>query len=137
MNTAWGRVSDQFGLYRDPARGWVAGVCAGIAERLQIGCGWVRLAFIVLGLAAHGIIALLLYIALVVGMKKRPVMMGEATRPYAAPFSAPPPPPLYPNSNLGALKTRFAALDARLNNIEAAVTSEDVSLRRKFKDLGL
>jgi phage shock protein C len=136
MNTAWDRVSDQFGLYREPARGWIAGVCAGIAERLQIGCGWVRLAFIVLGLALHGIIALLLYIALAVVMKKRPVMMGEAARPYAAPFSAPPP-PLYPTGNLGALKTRFAALDARLNNIEAAVTSEDVSLRRKFKDLGL
>jgi phage shock protein PspC (stress-responsive transcriptional regulator) len=107
MNTAWDRVSDQFGLYREPARGWIAGVCAGIAEKLQIGCGWVRLAFIVLGLALHGIIALLLYIALAVVMKKRPVMMGEAARPYAAPFSAPPP-PLYPNSNPGPMPHRSA-----------------------------
>jgi hypothetical protein len=34
------------------------------------------------------------------------------------------------------LKTRFARLDARLNNLEAAVMSDELSLRRKFRDIG-
>jgi hypothetical protein len=34
------------------------------------------------------------------------------------------------------LKARFARLDARLNNLEAAVMSDELSLRRKFRDIG-
>jgi phage shock protein PspC (stress-responsive transcriptional regulator) len=41
-----------------------------------------------------------------------------------------------PGASLGALGARFAALDVRLNNIEAAVMSDELSLRRKFRDLG-
>ena len=31
------------GLYRNPYHGWVAGVCAGIAERMGISPIWLRL----------------------------------------------------------------------------------------------
>jgi len=37
---------------------------------------------------------------------------------------------------LGELRTRFTAIDARLSRIEAIVTSDELSLRRKFRDLG-
>jgi len=126
MNTGWARVSDQFGFYRATRTGWVAGVCAGIAQRLGVNIGWVRLVFVLFGLVLHGIPAVLLYAALAMVMKPAPVM-GQV---YVAPE-------VVSNGNLAALKRRFAALDARLNNLEAAVTSEDVSLRRKFRDIGI
>jgi hypothetical protein len=37
---------------------------------------------------------------------------------------------------LPEIAARFAALDSRLNMIEAAVMSDELSLRRKFRDLG-
>ena len=33
----------RYGFYRDPARGWVAGVAAGLAERFGVSAGVLRL----------------------------------------------------------------------------------------------
>ena len=40
----------RFGLYLDKRNGWIAGVCAGIANRLRIDPAIVRVAVIVAGL---------------------------------------------------------------------------------------
>jgi hypothetical protein len=52
---------------------------------------------------------------------------------YQMAGSMPMPPP---GTRLNELRTRFTAIDARLARIEAVVMSEELSLRRKFRDLG-
>jgi phage shock protein C len=142
-----GRLDSFFlrrGIYRNTAKGWIAGICAGIADYIGVKPRWVRLAFILLAAFTHGF-AIIAYIALVFIMKKSaglatgPVKWSEGIRPenmfadrYTS-FTAPPAPP---GSRLIELKTRFTALEARLGRIEATVTSDELSLRRKFRDLG-
>jgi phage shock protein C len=128
MNTGWARWTMQYGLYRDPQHGWVMGVCAGLAQWRGIKTSWVRIGFVLFGLLLHAIPAVLLYAALAVLMKPAPLAGPER-------FSAPQPPAFTPT--LAPLQARFAALDARLNQIEAAVTSEDIALRRQFRDIGI
>jgi phage shock protein C len=154
-----GRLSARFGLYRNTRCGWIAGVCCGIADRLGVKPLWVRLAFIALAAVTHGII-IILYIVLTVVLQR-----GSFEPGYAALYPANPPgnaspgyfaDRLYPNrsaattnsppnappagpppgNRLAEAAARFAALDARLNQIEAAVMSDELSLRRKFRDLG-
>jgi phage shock protein C len=130
--------SGRWGFYRDTRRGWIAGVCAGIAERAGIKPFWVRLAFVGLCCIEHAIPAILLYIVLTV------ILQRHSGAPRAAPaasyfaerFQAAPPGPL-PSGGVAEVSAQFAALDARLNRLEAAVTAEDLLLRRKFRDLGV
>jgi phage shock protein C len=127
---ALGSLPAEWGLARDTKQGWIAGVCAGIAERVGIKPLWVRIAFVLLALVWHGAAAILLYVVLALLMPRGagPWMGGAGRRSEMFPNTPPP-----PTDNLSA---RFAALDARLNRLEAAVTTPEFSLRQKFKDLG-
>jgi phage shock protein C len=138
----WDEFSDRVGLYKDTQRGWIAGVCAGIAERIGVKPFWVRGAYVLFAAVTHGIPALLAYIGLAFVLKPRagasaaatPAGVQMAYRNLAdsvGPAFGP-----TPGRQVAGLSARFAALDARLNNLEAAVTSDEVSLRRKFRDLG-
>lgn len=144
-----GRLDSFFirqGIYRNTAKGWIAGVCAGIADFLGVKPRWIRIAFIVMFLVIHGWPAVLLYVALVFIMKKSgggiyagPVKWSEGIRPenmFADRYASFTTLPETPGSRLSELKTRFTALEARLSRIEATVTSDELSLRRKFRDLG-
>ena len=135
--------SGRWGFYRDTRRGWIAGVCAGIAERVGIKALWVRLAFFLFGFVEHAIPAILLYVVLTV------ILQRQVGAPFGAPaasyfadrFQAAPPGPMHwpapeVNFSVAEVGARIAALDSRLNRIEAAVTSDNVLLRRKFRDLG-
>jgi phage shock protein C len=138
----------RFGIYRNTKSGWIAGVCAGIADRLAVKPIWIRLVFLILATVTHGFLAIILYVLLVMILEPYSVPSGFAAAPYPADRSgyfadrlypgnaAAAPPPAAPSGQLGQLAVRFASLDARLNNIEAAVTSDEMSLRRKFRDLG-
>jgi phage shock protein C len=139
-------VSVRWNVYRNSSRGKIAGVCAGLSDKLGVKAWWIRAAFIVFAVVEHAIPAVLVYLLLALIMRPRsePIgyVMPEAMpntgpEPYAwtphSPYSGPLPPV---GSRLTELKTRFTALDARLNRIEAIVTSEELSLRRKFRDLG-
>ncbi len=132
------------GLYRDTHDGWIAGVCAGIAERLTIKPFWVRLAFVATALLDRVAPTVIVYLLLMLALERRgsPMAMGRpmgsaffADRYQAAPAafvgSGSP-----VGGGIGEVSARFAALDARLNRIEAAVMSDDLSLRRKFRELG-
>ncbi len=129
--------SGRWGFYRDTRRGWIAGVCAGIGERVGIKPLWVRLAFIGLCFIDHAIPAVLFYIVLTVILQRQAgAPQGAPAASYFAERFQAAPPGLAPSGGVGDVSARFAALNTRLNRLEAAVTAEDLLLRRKFRDLG-
>jgi phage shock protein PspC (stress-responsive transcriptional regulator) len=65
----------RYGLYRDPAHGWIAGVAAGLAERFGIGVAAARLVFVLLAIVTTPILALIAYAALAIFMPIRPVFL--------------------------------------------------------------
>lgn len=138
----WDDVSDRLGVYRDTQNGWIAGVCAGIAARIGVKPLWIRGLFVLLAAVLHGVFGLLGYFVLAFLLRPRagvnatssPAGVQMAYRNFAdsvvSPFGT------TPGRQVAGLKSRFAALDSRLNHLEAAVTSDEISLRRKFKDIG-
>jgi phage shock protein PspC (stress-responsive transcriptional regulator) len=70
----------RYGLYRDPARGWVAGVAAGLAERFGVSAGVIRLCFLLMAFMGTPILAGVLYAVLAVLMPARPLLIDD--RPY-------------------------------------------------------
>jgi phage shock protein PspC (stress-responsive transcriptional regulator) len=65
----------RYGLYRDPARGWIAGVAAGLGERLGVSAGVIRLVIVVMALAGTPILAGVLYAVLAVLMPAKPLLI--------------------------------------------------------------
>jgi len=70
----------RYGFYRDPARGWVAGVAAGLAERFGVSAGVIRLCFLLMAFMGTPILAGVLYAVLAVLMPARPLLIDA--RPY-------------------------------------------------------
>ena len=70
----------RYGLYRDPARGWVAGVAAGLGERFGVSAGVIRLVFLLMAFMGTPILAGVLYAVLAVLMPARPLIIDA--RPY-------------------------------------------------------
>jgi phage shock protein PspC (stress-responsive transcriptional regulator) len=66
-----------YGLYRDPAQGWIAGVAAGLARRFGVSAGVLRIAFVLLALAGTPILALAGYVVLAVLMPTGPVLLDR------------------------------------------------------------
>jgi phage shock protein PspC (stress-responsive transcriptional regulator) len=76
---------ERCGLFRDPARGWLAGVAAGLAGRFAVSAGVVRLIFVLLALAGAPVTAILLYAILAVLLPVAPTRI-ETGRIEAGPF---------------------------------------------------
>ncbi len=70
----------RYGLYRDPARGWVAGVAAGLGERFGVSAGVIRLVFLLMAFMGTPVLAGVLYAVLAVLMPARPLLIDA--RPY-------------------------------------------------------
>lgn len=144
-----GDISMRMNLYRNTTRGKIAGVCAGISDRMGIKSTWVRIAFVAFALLTHGF-GIVLYLLLAIVLQPREEMMTYAPPApgyggYAAPGGPLPAGPMPagpmpmgppPGARVMDVKTRFTAIDARLSRIEAVITSNELSLRRKFRDLG-
>ena len=139
-----GDISMRMNLYRNTTRGKIAGVCAGISDRMVIKSTWVRIAFVAFALLTHGF-GIVLYLLLAIVLQPREEMMTYAPPApgyggYAAPGGPLPAGPMPmgppPGARVMDVKTRFTAIDARLSRIEAVITSNELSLRRKFRDLG-
>jgi phage shock protein C len=138
--------SERRGLYRNTSRGWVAGVCAGIGDFIGVKPIWVRAAFIALMCVTHCVAAIIFYIVLVFVLKPRsgvdsaPASWSQGIRPdriFADRYMFATAPAAQPaGDRLTTLKIRFTALEARLSRLEAAVMSDEILLRRKFRDLG-
>ncbi len=97
----------------------IRGVCAEIAERAAVPVWMPRTAFLIFGVL-HWLLALILY-------------FGLARVMCAGSRLAEPLPPRAPAQ--GAVYDRFAALDRRLAEMEAATVNQEAGLRRAFKDL--
>ena len=128
------------GLHRDPSRGRVSGVCAGIASYYGLNLKLIRVAMIVaaffnpfLTIGGYVIATLLLKPA----PEPRP-MGGQsemnvgttAERAKAAEEDLP------PELRFAALKDKFRELEERTGDIETLVTSSEFRLRRDFKQMG-
>jgi phage shock protein C len=112
------------GLYRDPPRGRIAGVCAGIAAYYQVKPRMLR-ALLIVGCICGFFIPLIAFYVLLV-MILPPLSERPDVDHAGWPSSS---------SDPGSVRRRFEALDRRLAHMEGWVTSEDYRLRQQFKDL--
>jgi phage shock protein C len=119
------------GLYRDPARGRIAGVCAGLADYLGVTVFGLRL--IVVLLAIFGLFGPLLigYLVLAVLLPRKPARLFRDAEDEAFWRSV----ARRPTDTLGGLSRRFRELDERLARMERRVTSPDEVLRARFREL--
>src|SRR6202035_2655751 len=116
-------------LYRDTRHGRIAGVCAGLALYFDIKVKFVRLA-VILGMVFGLFVPILIaYILLAMMLKPMPEQLfkSETEERFWRTVN------VAPNLSVGELKTRFRSLDRRLADMEARVTSDEFSLRQKFR----
>ena len=128
-NAPWNQR--RFRLYRDPAHGILAGVCAGIAGYFGTGRMPVRLVFLV-ALVVFFIPTALGYVVLAYALKPRPPALyadAEEESFWRGVATA-------PDDTFTTLRRKFGDLERRLRALETQVTSTDFDLRRKFNDLG-
>lgn len=126
-----GPAGDRWRIWRDPEHGWIAGVCAGIADHLGIAPGLVRAAAVV-GLVAFTVPTVVGYVALALALKPKPpeLFADPAQEAFWRGLRAD------PQQSLDALRDRLRGLDRRLARAETLVASEEFELRRGFRDLG-
>lgn len=122
-------------LHRYPRRGWVAGVCVGLADFFDWNVKLIRIlliaSFVISGFFPVGVIYLALWYLMDEGdVEDR----GDAYRPQRRRGSDPRPPPAGGPSSAD-LSGRFARLEQRLRNMEDCVTSSDFELRRELRKL--
>lgn len=119
-------------LRRNTRRGKIAGVCAGLADYFDWRVKWIRLAFI-LGTVFFFPMPIIIYGALAVVLKPNrfgsPAYQSSEEERFWRNFS------VRPRETFSELKHRFRALDARVEQMEYAVTSSEYGLRKQFRDL--
>lgn len=117
-------------LYRDPRRGWIAGVCAGLADYFGLSPGVVRLVMVVL-LIAFTLPTFLAYVIAAMVLERRPEAMHASREEEAFWRSV----RLEPSRTARDLARKFQDMERRLRAAEAKVTSSEFKLRRQFRDL--
>lgn len=117
-------------LYRDPRRGWIAGVCAGLADYFGIGRGVVRVLTLIC-LVAFTLPTLVAYLIAAVVLERRPETMRRSGEEEAFWRSV----RLEPSRTARDLAHKFQDMERRLRAAEARVTSSDFKLRQQFRDL--
>lgn len=123
--------SNRYRLWRDPDRGLLAGVCAGIANYLGVEPIVVR-AVAVMGLIFFFPPTVAAYVILAVVLRPKPRAFYGSPEEEAFWRGV----NTAPTDTLGALKAKFRDLEARLGEMEGQVASGDLELHRKFRDLG-
>ncbi|HUC64933.1 MAG TPA: envelope stress response membrane protein PspC [Stellaceae bacterium] len=123
--------SSRYRLWRDPDRGIVAGVCAGIANYIGSEPIVVRLVA-VLGLIFFFPPTVIAYVILAVVLQPKPRALYASAEEEAFWRGV----NTAPTDTLGALKAKFRDLEDRLGQMEGQVASGDFDLHRKFRDLG-
>ena len=120
-------------LRRNTRRSKIAGVCAGIAEYFGWNLKWVRVAAILLTVFFFPL-PIFVYLGAAIFMKPdagidRAEFRNTEEERFWRTFST------QPKATFSELKHRFRALDARLADLERAVTSDEYGLRKAFRDL--
>ncbi|MDR2213409.1 MAG: PspC domain-containing protein [Pseudomonadales bacterium] len=138
-------------LYRNTQDGWILGVCAGIADYLEVSVAAVRVAFILLVMFTG--IPLLLYFCAPLVLDKKPLLLyyreagygdaehhsartktsGSQARTEHEPRQARG--QAYKRHEFQYCARKFANLQTRLARIEAYVTSSRFRLNRAFRDI--
>ncbi len=119
------------GLYRDPKRGKIAGVCAGLSDYFGVKVGGVRLALILLSVFGFFGPVLVGYVVLAVLLNPRPPHLFKDSDDEAFWRSV----VRRPADTVSGLARRFREMDDRLARMERRVTSPDEVLRARFRDL--
>jgi phage shock protein C len=117
-------------LYRNPKRGWIAGVCAGLADYFGLSAGLVRLVTLI-SLIAFTLPTLVAYVIAAMVLERRPEGM-QASREEEAFWRSV---RLEPRRTAHDLARKFQDMERRLRAAEAKVTSSEYKLRRQFRDL--
>lgn len=128
------RFSEMTGLYRNKHNRWLAGVCSGIADRLDLSVLWIRIG-VIIALCAFSVVTALIYVALIFLMQPRDYKAyAPQSTNYRAASTTPPALDLA-DMDFRLLQARFERLDSRLGGIESTIIADELALRRKFKDL--
>jgi phage shock protein C len=117
-------------LYRNPRRGWIAGVCAGLADYFGVGACLIRF-LVVVSLVIFTVPTLLAYVIAAFVLERRPETM-QASREEEAFWRSV---RLEPSRTARDLARKFQDIERRLRAAEAKVTSSEFKLRRQFRDL--
>ena len=118
-------------LYRDKKNRMIAGVCAGLAGYYGWSVEWTRIILVALTLFFFPF-PLIAYVIAAVIMKTGPAFPeyeSQEEEKFWRTFST------RPRVTFSELKHRFRALDARIADLETAVTSNEYGLRKAFRDL--
>jgi phage shock protein C len=117
-------------LYRDPRRGWLAGVCAGIADYFGVSVCLVR-CLTVLSAIFFTMPTLFGYLVAALVLRRKPEHLYASGEEEAFWRSV----RLEPSRTAHDLARKFEELERRLRAAEARVTSSEFRLRRQFRDL--
>src|SRR5260221_6247712 len=119
-----------FRLDRDPARGILAGVCAGIADYIGAEPIVVRLAT-VLGLFFFFPVTLIAYVVLAIALRPKPPALyaNRDEEDFWRGVST------APADTLQSLRRKFRNLEDRLGQLEGQIASRDFDLHPKFREL--
>ncbi len=119
-------------IYRNTRAGKIAGVCAGVSDYFGWNVKWARIGAIILTIFMFPV-PIFLYAAA--------AFFLPAGEPIAARYDHPDEERFWrtysqkPKMTYSELRHRFRALDARVADMERAVTSSDYALRKEFRDL--
>ena len=117
-------------LYRNPRRGYVSGVCAGIADYFGIEPFLIRLA-VVIGAIFFTLPLLIAYVIAAIALPPRPEQVyrtredEEFWRTVA----------IKPDRSLAGLAQRFRDVEKRVVGLEAYVASKEYEVNRAIRDL--
>jgi phage shock protein C len=129
-SASFSRLSDRTRVYRDRERGWIAGVCAGIADHLETEPALVRIVAVIC-LVFFFLPTLVAYAAFAFVLKPKPAALFSSTAEEQLWRSL----RSDPGGVLHGLRERFHALERRLGQAETLVTSDEFDLRRRFRDI--
>ena len=128
-------------MRRYPQRGWIAGVCAGLAEHFNWNVKLLRLILVVVGLFTRVFPLALAYMVLWYLMDPADTTENDSTpssssSPGGAQATAPSGGGgAARGTSSSAVKARFARLEQRLGSMEDCVVSRDFELRQELKRL--
>ncbi|MFH1728227.1 MAG: envelope stress response membrane protein PspC [Pseudomonadota bacterium] len=117
-------------LYRNPDKGILFGICAGIADYLNISRTLVRL-IIIIGAIFLSPFFWIGYIALIFILKKKPANQYRSEEEAIFWRSV----TLTPKETFADIRHKYRTMNERMRKIEDYVTSSEFELEQKYKNL--
>ena len=118
-------------LYRNPEKGLIGGVCAGIADYFGIGTGLVRLIVVVAGLFFFTLPVIIGYVAALLLLPVKPAQLFRTPEEEVFWRSV----STKPDRTLAGLTQRFRDFEKRVIRLEAHVASKEFEINRAIRDL--